>query len=105
MDMREIMEQARAMQEKAMELQRAMADIEVDGQSGGGLVRITLTGSGVLKRTHIDPSLIAPGEREILEDLIVAAHADAKTELEVRLAEEMKTVAGKLGLPTGLGLG
>ncbi len=105
MDMREIMEQARAMQEKAVELQRVMADIEVDGQSGGGLVRITLTGSGVLKRTHIDPSLIAPGEREILEDLIVAAHADAKTKLDVRLAEEMKTVAGKLGLPPGLGLG
>ena len=105
MDMREIMEQARAMQEKAVELQRAMADIEVDGQSGGGLVHITLAGSGALKRMNIDPSLINPDEREILEDLIVAAHADAKAKLEVRLAEEMKTAVGKLGLPPGLGLG
>jgi len=98
MDMKEIIERARAMQEKAAELQRAMARIEVEGQSGGGLVRATLSGNGALKRVAVDPSLLVPSEREILEDLIVAAHADAKAKLEQRAAEEMKQLAGSLGL-------
>lgn len=102
MDMREMMERARAMQEKAAELQRAMANIEVEGQAGGGLVRAQISGSGVLKRVSIDPSLLKADEREIVEDLIVAAHADAKGKLEARLAQEMSHLAGQLGLPTGL---
>ena len=101
MDMREMMERARAMQEKAAELQRAMAAVEVEGQSGGGLVRALITGSGILKRVSIDPSLLKPDEREILEDLVVAAHADAKTRLDARLAQEMSHLAGQLGLPAG----
>ena len=102
MDLREMMEKARAMQEKAAELQRAMSQVEVEGQSGGGLVRAQLAGNGVLKRVSIDPSLVKPEDREILEDLIVAAHADAKTKLDARLAQEMSHLAGKLGLPSGL---
>jgi DNA-binding YbaB/EbfC family protein len=102
MDMREMMERARAMQEKAAELQRAMAAVEVEGQSGGGLVRAVITGSGVLKRMSIDPTLLKPEEGEILEDLVVAAHADAKTKLDARLAQEMSHLAGQLGLPPGL---
>ncbi len=103
MEMREMLERARAMQAKAAELQRAMAAVEIEGQSGGGLVRLTLTGNGALKRTQIDPSLLRPEEREILQDLIVAAHADAKQRLDARLAEEMGRLAGGLGLPAGLG--
>ena len=79
MDMREMMERARAMQEKAAELQRAMEAVEVEGQAGGGLVRATLSGNGILRRLKIDPSLLKPEEHEIVEDLVVAAHADAKT--------------------------
>ena len=103
MDMREMLERARAMQAKAAELQRAMAAVEIEGQSGGGLVRVTLTGNGVLKATHIDPSLLKPEEREILQDLIVAAHADAKQRVEARLAREMSHIASGLGLPAGMG--
>jgi DNA-binding YbaB/EbfC family protein len=100
MDMREMMERARAMQQKAAELQRAMEAVEVEGQAGGGLVRASLAGNGVLKRMKIDASLLKAEEGEILEDLIVAAHADAKAKLDARLAREMSHLAGQLGLPS-----
>jgi hypothetical protein len=99
-----MLERAKAMQQKAAEMQRAMAGIEVEGQSGAGMVRAVLAGNGVLKRLSVDPSLMKPEEREILEDLIVAAHADARAKLEQRMADEMKQLAGNLGLPSGLGL-
>ena len=102
MDMREMMERAREMQKKAADMQRQIAELEIEGHSGGGLVRIVMGGSGVLKRVHIDPSLMNDGEREILEDLIVAAHADAKAKLEQRMAKEMNQLAGQIGLPPGL---
>jgi DNA-binding YbaB/EbfC family protein len=101
MDMREMMERARQMQQKAAELQRAMEAVEVEGQAGGGLVRATLAGNNVLRRVKIDPSLLKPEEAEILEDLLVAAHADAKAKLDARLAQEMSHLAGQLGLPSG----
>jgi hypothetical protein len=104
MDMREILEQAKEMQQKATDMQRAMADVEVEGVAGGGMVRAVLSGSGVLKNIVIDPSLFSEGEREILEDLIIAAHSDAKAKLEQRMADEMKQLAGKFGLPPGLGI-
>jgi hypothetical protein len=104
MDMREILEQAKQMQQKAADMQRAMADVEVEGVAGGGMVHAVLTGNGALKRVMIDPSLMKEDEREILEDLIVAAHGDAKVKLERRMADEMKQLAGKFGLPPGLGI-
>ncbi len=104
MDMREILERAKEMQQKAADMQRAMADVEVEGAAGGGMVRAVLSGNGTLKRVNIDPSLYKEGEREILEDLIVAAHGDAKAKLEKRVADEMSQLAGKFGLPPGLGL-
>jgi len=104
MDLREIMERAKAMQEKAADMQRQMAGIEVEGISGGGMVKAVLAGNGVLKRIAIDPSLLKPEDREIVEDLIVAAHGDAKAKLERRLADEMKSLTGSLGLPPGFGL-
>jgi nucleoid-associated protein EbfC len=103
MDMDEILRRAREAQAKALDMQRAMAAIEIEGTAGGGLVRVTMTGKNELKRVSIDPSLMKEGEREMVEDLVVAAHADAKTKLDARLAEEMAKMAGSLGLPPGFG--
>jgi hypothetical protein len=99
-DLGEIMKQAQAMQEKLQAAQARLADIEVDGAAGGGMVKLALRGTGELVRVAIDESLLAPGEGEIIADLIVAAHADAKKRLEARQAEVMREVAGPLaGLP------
>ena len=104
MDMFKMMKQAKQMQEKMAGLQEEVASIEVSGSAGGGLVRVTLTGKGELKGLSIDPSLIKPEESEILEDLIVAAHADAKGKAEAALAERTQAMMGDLGLPAGFKL-
>jgi len=104
MDMFKMMKQAKQMQEKMAGLQEEVASIEVSGSAGSGLVRVTLTGKGELKGLSIDPSLIKPEESEILEDLIVAAHADAKGKAEAALAERTQAMMGDLGLPAGFKL-
>lgn len=104
MDMDEMLQRAREAQAKALEMQRAMAAIEVEGVAGGGLVRVTMSGKNELRRVRVDPSLMKDSEREILEDLVVAAHADAKSKLDARLAEEMAKMASALGLPPGFGV-
>ncbi len=100
----DIMKQAQAMQEKLQAAQGRLAESEIEGQAGGGMVRVTLKGSGELARVMIDQSLMAPGEGEIVADLIVAAHADAKKKLDAKQAEIMREVAGPLagfpGMPT-----
>jgi DNA-binding YbaB/EbfC family protein len=94
------MKQAQAMQEKLQAAQARLAETEVDGAAGGGMVTLTLKGSGELARVNIDESLMAPGEGEIVADLIIAAHADAKRKLEAKQAEVMREAAGPLaGLP------
>ena len=99
-DLGELMKQAQAMQEKLQAAQARLAETEVEGTSGGGLVSVVLKGGGVLARVAIDDSLMAPGETEILADLLVAAHADARRKLETKQAELMRDVAGPLaGLP------
>ena len=99
-DLGELMKQAQAMQEKLQAAQARLAETEVEGTSGGGLVTVALSGVGALARVAIDDSLLSPGEGEILGDLLVAAHADARRKLEVRQAELMRDVAGPLaGLP------
>lgn len=99
-DIGALMKQAQAMQEKLQAAQAELARAQVEGASGGGLVRVTLTGEGVLARLAIDETLMAPGEGEILADLILAAHADARRKLEARQAEVMRDVAGPLaGMP------
>ncbi len=105
MNLGELLKQAKDIQERADALQNRIAAIEIAGESGGGLVRATLNGKGALVRLSIDPSLARSDQVTTIEDLVVAAHADAKTKLERRLAEEMKAMAGMLGLPPGLGLG
>jgi DNA-binding YbaB/EbfC family protein len=99
-DLGGLMKQAQAMQERLQAAQGRLAQAEVEGSAGGDMVRVTLTGAGVLTRLHIDPELLAPPEGEILADLIVAAHADARRKLEAAQAEVMRDVAGPLaGLP------
>lgn len=94
------MKQAGELQSKMAEMQSAMDEIEIEGVSGGGMVRVTLSGKGQMRGLKIDPE-IARDDIEILEDLIVAAHNDAKSKSEVRMQEEMQKLTGGLALPPG----
>jgi DNA-binding YbaB/EbfC family protein len=99
-DLGALMKQAQAMQEKLQAAQERLAQSEVEGTAGGGMVRLTLKGSGALARLSFDESLLAPGEGEIVADLIIAAHADAKKKLDAAQGEVMRDIAGPLaGLP------
>jgi nucleoid-associated protein EbfC len=100
----EMMKQAQQMQAKVAELQAELETTQVEGLSGGGLIKVTLNGKGAMAHISIDPSLMKPGESEILEDLIVAAHQDAKQKVEQAMAEKMKALTGGLPLPPGLKL-
>ncbi len=98
------MKQAKALQSKMEGLQTELEALEVEGTSGGGLVSVAMTGKGVVKRVTIAPELMKADEREILEDLIVAASNDAKTKTEKLAAEKMKSITGGLPIPPGFGL-
>ncbi len=100
-----LMKQAAQLQSKMQALQEELEALEVEGSAGGGMVAVTLNGKGDLKGVKIDDSLLKPSEKEILEDLMVAAHADARRKAEGLLQEKMKAVTGGLPLPPGLGLG
>ncbi len=99
-----MMSKAKELQSRMQQLQDEIAALEVSGVSGGGLVRVTMSGKGDLRSVRIDPSLLKPDEAEILEDLLVAAHADAKGKAEAAMAEKMQSVTGGLSLPPGLKL-
>jgi DNA-binding YbaB/EbfC family protein len=99
-----MMKQAAQLQSKMQELQAELDQINVEGTAGGGMVTITLTAKGDMKGAKIDDSLMKPGESEILEDLLVAAHADARRKAEDVMQEKMKAVTGGLPLPPGLKL-
>ena len=99
-----LMKQASQMQAKMEEMQTGLASLEIEGSAGAGMVTLTLNGKGDLKRIRIDPKLADPAETEMLEDLIVAAHAEARRHLETRTAEEMQKVTGGLNLPAGMKL-
>ena len=92
------------MQSKMAEMQARLESMEVEGVSGAGMVSVKMNGKSELKRVKIDPKLADPAEMETIEDLIVAAHADAKRKLEVLTSEAMKDVTGGLELPAGLKL-
>jgi hypothetical protein len=99
-DLGALMKQAQAMQEKLQVAQAELARAEVEGVAGGDMVRLTLKGDGSLARLTLDESLMAPGEGEIVADLIIAAHADARRKLEAKQADVMRDVAGPLaGMP------
>jgi len=99
-----MMKQATQLQAKMQEMQAELDQITVEGAAGGGLVSITMSAKGDLKAVRIDDSLVKPGEKEIIEDLIVAAHADARRKAEALLADKMKSLTGGLPLPPGLKL-
>ena len=103
-DIMGMMKQVGQMQARMQQMQEELAGLELDGQSGGGLVRVTLSGKGDIKRVRIDPSLMKPDEAEILEDLIIAAVQDAKVKVEATLAEKMQAVTGGLPIPPGMKL-
>src|ERR1700710_264762 len=99
-----LMKQASQMQAKMEEMQSRLETLEIEGPAGAGMVTITLSGKGDLRRIKLDPKLADPAEMEMLEDLIVAAHAEAKRHLEARTSEEMQKVTGGMTLPPGLKL-
>ena len=99
-----LMKQAAQLQSKMQALQAELDLIEVEGTSGGGMVSVRLTAKGDLKGVKIDDSLMKPSEKEILEDLLVAAHADARRKAETVLQDKMKAVTGGLPLPPGMSL-
>lgn len=96
-DISQIMRQAQAMQAKINEAQKKLEAMEVEGTAGGGLVKMRLSGKTALLGVTIDPSLMVADEREILEDLLKAAHDDARRKLEDAQNEEMKGLSGGMG--------
>ncbi len=99
-----MLKEAQKMQAKMAEMQERLAEIEVAGSAGGGLVSVTLNGKGEMRKVSIDKSLADPDEMEVMEDLIVAAFNDAKGRVEAHLQEEMNKLAGGLPLPPGMKL-
>ncbi|QGZ35744.1 YbaB/EbfC family nucleoid-associated protein [Stappia indica] len=104
MDFLKMMKQAKQMQEQMGSLQEEIAAVAVEGTAGGGMVTLTMTGKGELKSIRIDPSMAKPDEVEILEDLILAAHHDAKAKAEALLQQKTQELMGGLGLPAGFKL-
>jgi nucleoid-associated protein EbfC len=100
-DISQIMRQAQAMQAKITEAQKKLEAMEVEGSSGGGLVKVRISGKNALLGLTIDPSLMTPGEAEILEGLVKAAHDDARRKLEDAQNDEMKGLGGGLGILPG----
>jgi len=99
----QMMKQAQQMQSKMAEMQEQLDAAELKGASGGGLVEVTMNGKGDVRAVRIDPTLMS-GETEIIEDLIVAACADAKSRVDEHAAEEMKKLTGGIELPPGMKL-
>jgi len=100
----QMMKQAQQLQEKMAEMQERMNQVEMEGASGGGMVKVKVSGKGEMKGITIDPSLVDPKEVEVLEDLIIAAFNDAKAKVETHVAEEMGKITGGLNLPGGMKL-
>ena len=100
----QMLRQAQELQSKMAEMQAQLERIDVSGTAGAGMVEVTLSGRGQMRHLKVDPSLLDFEAPEILEDLIIAAHNDAKSKLEARLAEEMGKLTGGLQLPPGMKL-
>ena len=103
-DIMGMMKRAQELQGKMADLQEKLGDVVVEGRAGGGLVTLTLTAKFELRGIHIDPSLMKAGEEGILEDLIVAAHADAKGKAEAEASSAMQELTAGLPLPPGMKL-
>jgi DNA-binding YbaB/EbfC family protein len=103
-DLMKMMKQAQELQGRMQQMQEELAALQVEGQSGGGLVRVTLNGKMEARAVKIDPSLVRPEDVEVLEDLLLAALQDAKGKAEAALQQKMQDVTGGLPLPPGLKL-
>ncbi len=103
-DIMGMMSKVKEMQERMGQVQEELQALECEGQSGGGLVKVTLNGKGEMRGVSIDPSLLKPDEAEILEDLIVAASQDAKSKTETIAQEKLAEVTGGLPIPPGMKL-
>ena len=101
-DLMGLMKQAKEMQAKMESAKAAVADLVVEGRSGGGLITVSLAGGGNMKGLKIDPSLLSGEEAEVIEDLIIAAYQDAKVKLDMAQAETMKNAMGDIQLPPGM---
>ncbi len=99
-----LMKQASQMQKKMEDMQAMLESMTVQGSAGAGMVTVTMSGKNDLRAIQIDPKLLDPAEVEMLQDLIVAAHTDAKRKIEALAAEEMQKVTGGLNLPAGMKL-
>ncbi|MCL2713770.1 MAG: YbaB/EbfC family nucleoid-associated protein [Alphaproteobacteria bacterium] len=97
-----MMKQAAKLQSKMQEMQEELAAVEVEGMSGGGLVRVRMSAKMEIKSIAIDPSLMKPEEREVLQDILVSALNDARRKAEQAMQEKMQGLTGGLGLPPGL---
>ena len=104
MNIQKMMKQAQEMQNKISSLQAKLEEEETEGSSGGGMVKVIMSGKGLVKKLHIDAKLIDPSDKEMLEDLVVAALNDAKNKVESNTNEQMGKIAGGLGLPPGMKL-
>ncbi len=96
-----MMKQVQQLQERAKQMSEELAALEIIGQSGGGMITVTMNGKFEIRSVKIDPSLMKPGEGEIVEDLFVAAAADAKAKVDAQMAEKAKDLTGGLPLPPG----
>ncbi|MBN9261793.1 MAG: YbaB/EbfC family nucleoid-associated protein [Hyphomicrobium sp.] len=103
-DLMKMMKQAQEIQGRMQRMQEELAALEVSGQSGAGLVKVTLNGKGEMRSVKIDPSLLKPDDAEIVEDLVLAAFQDAKGKVEGEMQKRMQEVTGGLPLPPGLKL-
>ena len=103
-DLMKMMKQAQEMQGRMQKMQEEMAALEVEGQSGAGMVKVVLNGRGDMRAVRIDPGLVKPGEHEMIEDLVMAAFTDAKSKVEAAMQAKMQEVTGGLGLPPGMKL-
>ncbi len=101
MNIQKMMQQAKAMQDKMQVMQEQLANQTVDGEAGGGMVKVTITCKGECKSITIDPSLMAADEKEVLEDLIKAALNNAKAKADGKLADETQKMMKDLGIPAG----
>lgn len=100
----DMFKQAQELQGKMTEMQERLQQIEITGSAGGGLVSVVLNGKGEMRSTVIDPSLVQPGEGDVIADLVVAAHHDAKVKLEQKMSEEMSSLTNGMPLPPGMKL-
>jgi len=103
-DLKDMLKQAQDMQQSMSDMHAALENSRIEGSSGAGMIKIVMDGKGSLKGLTIDSVLFDGDEKEVVEDLIIAAHADAKTRVEAHAAEEMKKISGGLQMPPGMNL-